>query len=63
MNLHPGQSLQISPYIKDVVEVGLNWEGRGVNLDASIVLINDLGNITDAVYYNKTASDCKSVVH
>lgn len=36
------------------LELGLSWDfdGDAIDLDATVVLINDLGGISDAVYYN-----------
>ena len=44
----------------------MSWDflgGQKVDLDATIVMINDIGDIVDAVYYNKLRSDCGSIVH
>ena len=50
----------ISPIV-----IGLKWEfcDEVIDLDATIVMIDDVGNIVDAVYYNKLVSDCGSIVH
>ena len=48
------------------IEIGLAWDffgGDHTDLDATVVMINDIGVIKDAVYYNKLESDCKSIVH
>jgi stress response protein SCP2 len=36
------------------LEIGLSWDfiGEEIDLDATVVLINDVGSIADAVYYN-----------
>ena len=36
--------------------MGLSWDAFGsetIDLDLSVVMIDDIGNIVDAVYYNK----------
>ena len=46
--------------------IGLSWDffgGEAVDLDATVVMMDDMGNITDAVYYNKLNSDCGSIFH
>ena len=49
------------------LQIGVSWDffgqGEKVDLDATIVMINDIGDIIDAVYYNKLTSDCGSIVH
>ena len=48
------------------IEVTVHWNlknGAKVDLDATVVIINEKGSIVDAVYYNKLKSDCKSIVH
>jgi len=34
-----------------------------VDLDATLVMIDECGIIIDAIYYNKLESDCGSVKH
>ena len=46
--------------------IGLSWEfnmGQKVDLDATLVLIDGMGNTVDAVYYNKLHSDTGAIVH
>lgn len=47
-------------------QFGLSWDffgGKAVDLDASILMLDDFGSMVDAVYYNKTVSDFGSIVH
>lgn len=50
---------------REAIRVELSWDffGEAVDLDATIVMIDDVGNIMDAVYYNKLKSDCGSITH
>ena len=44
----------------------MTWDlfgGDSVDLDATVVIINEYGTTVDAVYYNKLTSDCNSIVH
>jgi stress response protein SCP2 len=36
------------------LEIGLSWDfiGDAIDLDATVVLINDVGSVADAVFYN-----------
>ena len=46
--------------------MGLSWDFFGdekVDLDGTVVMIDDIGNIVDAVYYNKLKSDCGAIIH
>ena len=46
--------------------MGLSWDffgGDKIDVDATVVLIDDFGQTIDAVYYNKTVSDCGQVKH
>ena len=47
------------------VEIGLSWDmfGEKIDLDLSVILLTDSGQLIDAVYFNKTASDDVSVLH
>jgi stress response protein SCP2 len=38
--------------------IGLQWDflGDPVDLDATVVMIDEVGNIKDAVFYNQTRS-------
>ena len=47
------------------LEVGLSWDffGDAIDLDATVVLINDVGSIADAVYYNQLVSKCGAISH
>jgi len=47
------------------LEIGLSWDmfGEKIDLDLSVVLLADSGQLIDAVYFNKTASDDRSVLH
>jgi len=42
----------------------MSWDffgGEKVDLDATIVMIDEMGAVIDAVFYNKKASDCGSI--
>ena len=46
--------------------IGLAWDFIGhdkVDLDASMVMIDEMGSIIDAVYYNKLFSDNGAIHH
>ena len=46
--------------------IGMSWDffgGEKVDLDATIVMIDEMGAVLDAVFYNKLASDCGSIKH
>ena len=46
--------------------IGLSWDfygGEKFDIDASVVMVDDLGSIIDCVYYNKLESDCGSINH
>ena len=47
--------------------IGAKWDkvdGKNIaDLDATVVLIDEVGKVADACYYNKQRSDCNSVVH
>jgi tellurium resistance protein TerZ len=47
--------------------IGAKWdkvEGKNVvDLDVTVVMIDEVGKVADACYYNKQRSDCNSVVH
>lgn len=47
------------------LEIGLQWDFMGdeIDLDATVVLINDVGSIADAVYYNQLVSKCGAITH
>ena len=48
------------------LEIGLMWDFENdveVDLDATVVMIDEVGNIKDAVFYNKMHSDCGSITH
>ena len=47
------------------IEIGLSWDmfGEKVDLDLTLVLLTDSGQLIDAVYYNKTSTDDRSVIH
>jgi tellurium resistance protein TerZ len=47
------------------LEIGLSWDfiGDEIDLDATVVLINDVGSIADAVYYNQLVSKCGAITH
>ena len=47
------------------MDIGLSWDffGDKIDLDATVVMLDDLGQIVDAVYYNKLVSDCGGLVH
>ena len=36
---------------------------KQIFIDASLVMVNERGEIVDSVFYNKTESDCSSVDH
>ena len=48
-----------------MIDIGLQWDflGDKVDLDATVIMIDDLGSIVDAVYYNKLVSDCGGINH
>ena len=44
----------------------MSWDlfsSKSVDLDATVVMIDQYGAIVDAVYYNKLTSDCGGVIH
>ena len=46
--------------------IGCAWDKNPkgeVDLDTTVVLIDEVGTVKDACYYNKLRSDCGSVVH
>ena len=46
--------------------MGLSWDffgGEKIDIDATVVLINDFGATQDAVFYNQTKSQCGSITH
>ena len=49
------------------ITIGAKWdkvEGKNVvDLDATVVMIDEIGKVVDACYYNKQRSDCNSVIH
>ena len=47
------------------LRIGLKWDfmGDAVDLDATVVLIDDIGRIVDAVYYNQLVSKCGAITH
>ena len=48
------------------IQIKVEWDlfgGESVDLDATVVVINEYGTTVDAVYYNKLESDCGSIVH
>ena len=48
------------------IQIGLKWDffgGEKVDLDATIVMINELGGTLDAVYYNQLTSECSTITH
>ena len=47
------------------LEIGLSWDfsGDAIDLDATVVLINDVGSIADAVFYNQLVSKCGGITH
>ena len=40
-----------------MIKFGLSWDSSE-NLDATVVMINEMGAIKDAVFYKKLTSDC-----
>ena len=47
------------------LEIGLQWDfyGEPVDLDATVVMIDEVGNIKDSVFYNQTVSQCSAIIH
>ena len=48
------------------LKIALDWDflkGQQVDLDATIVMIDEMGSTIDAVYYNKLTSDCGALKH
>jgi len=47
------------------VEIGLSWDmyDEKIDLDLSVVMLTESGQLIDAVYFNKIASDDGSVLH
>ena len=43
----------------------MSWDffGDAIDLDATVVLINDVGSIADAVFYNQLVSKCGGITH
>jgi tellurium resistance protein TerD len=37
--------------------------GKKVDLDATVVIVNEMGHTTDAVFYNKLGSDDGAIQH
>ena len=61
--LQPKQSHPLASL--NTLQIGLMWDflGDPIDLDATVVLLNDLGQIVDAVFYNNLVSKCGSVIH
>ena len=58
------QSAKISSQMP--LEIGLMWDFENdveVDLDATVVMIDEVGNFKDAVFYNKVKSDCGAITH
>ena len=58
--------MPLNPQLGKTIKIGVSWhnfEGDSIDLDATIVMIDDVGNIKDAVFYNKLTSDCGAIVH
>ena len=48
------------------IKIWFDWEfidGNRFDLDATVVIIENTGYLSDAVYYGKTWSDCKAIHH
>ena len=46
--------------------IGLAWDFHNQNridLDASLVMLDEMGSVVDAVYYNKLFSDNGAIYH
>ena len=60
------ESIIINPTITNTIQVGISWDfldGKKIDLDATVVIINEMGQTIDAVYYNKLISDCQAIKH
>ena len=56
----------LDPARGTTIQLGLSWDFFGdetVDLDATVVLIDDMGTVKDSVFYNKLRSDCGAVTH
>ena len=62
-----GQQIIVDMNLGQQIWIGAKWdkvEGKNiVDLDATVVMIDEVGKIADACYYNKQRSDCNSIVH
>jgi stress response protein SCP2 len=46
------------------LKIGISWDLiEKIDLDCQCVLLNDLGQVEDAVYYNQQKSKCGNVQH
>ena len=50
------------------IQVALYWEFQNkktpiTDLDLSCVMVDEIGNIKDAVFFNQLASKCGAIVH
>ena len=64
LNNQPNQEINFQ-YGQNV-DIGVSWDvfnGEKIDLDATVVMIDEMGQIFDAVYFNKLQSDCKAVRH
>jgi len=56
----------LDPSLGPTIQLGLSWDffcGETVDLDATVVMIDEMGVIKDAVFYNKLNSDCGAITH
>ena len=59
-------SITINPGKNPILKFNVKWDlftSKSVDLDATVVMINEYGSIVDAVYYNKLKSDCGTINH
>jgi len=60
--MNPSNKIPINP--ASVITVGLKWDeiqGQEIDLDLQCVVMNELGQIEEAVYYNELASKISKI--
>ena len=62
----PSPKILIDQALGNTIQIGVCWEflgGKKVDLDATVMVVNEMGHTIDAVYYNKLESDDKAIQH
>ena len=58
--------MPLDPANGSIIQLGLSWDffdDEPIDLDATVVMIDEMGSIKDAVFYNKLNSDCGAITH